>query len=125
MILQRTFYEQDILTVSRNMLGKILVHESPQGVTSGKIVEVEAYCGPEDRAAHSYDGRRTPRNDVMFGEKGYAYVYLIYGMNYCVNITAGIIPRKPEAVLIRAIEPIEGLTLMEKMRGVPLGKTKN
>ncbi|NLB76458.1 MAG: DNA-3-methyladenine glycosylase, partial [Crenarchaeota archaeon] len=112
MILQRTFYEQDILTVSRNMLGKLLVHESPQGVTSGKIVEVEAYCGPEDRAAHSYDGRRTPRNDVMFGEKGYAYVYLIYGMYYCVNITAGIIPRKPEAVLIRAIEPIEGLTLM-------------
>ena len=125
MILQRTFYEQDILTVSRNMLGKILVHESPQGVTSGKIVEVEAYCGPEDRAAHSYDGRRTPRNDVMFGEKGYAYVYLIYGMYYCVNITAGIIPRKPEAVLIRAIEPIEGLTLMEKRRGVTLGKTKN
>jgi DNA-3-methyladenine glycosylase len=85
MILQRAFYQQDILMVSRCLLGKILVHDTEEGTTAGRIVEVEAYSGPEDRAAHSFGGRRTPRNDVMFGEKGLAYVYLIYGMYYCVN----------------------------------------
>jgi DNA-3-methyladenine glycosylase len=65
------------LKVSRSLLGKVLVHETAEGVTSGRIVEVEAYAGPEDRAAHSYAGHRTQRNDVMFGEKGHAYVYLI------------------------------------------------
>ena len=70
MILQRTFYQRDILEVSRDLLGKILVHQTDEGVTAGKIVETEAYCGPEDRAAHSYGGRKTPRNAIMFGEKG-------------------------------------------------------
>jgi DNA-3-methyladenine glycosylase len=116
-ILQRQFYQADILQVSRDLLGKILVHESAEGKTAGRIVEVEAYRGPEDRAAHSYGGRRTPRNDVMFGEKAHAYVYLIYGMYYCVNITAGCIPGKPEAVLIRALEPVEGEAVMVKRRG--------
>lgn len=88
-------------------------------------MEVEAYAGPEDRAAHSFGGRRTPRNDVMFGEKGHAYVYLIYGMYYCVNFTAGNIPGKPEAVLIRALEPIEGVDLMAKRRKLSEGSLKN
>lgn len=125
MILQRPFYQQNILEVSRALLGKILVHESSEGTTAGRIVEVEAYSGPEDRAAHSFGGRRTPRNDVMFGEKGHAYVYLIYGMYYCVNITAGAVPGKPEAVLIRALEPVEGLEIMETRRGIGLGKVNN
>src|SRR4030042_6591470 len=112
MILQRPFYQQNILAVSRALLGKILVHESPEGTTAGRIVETEAYSGPEDRAAHSFGGRRTPRNDVMYGEKGHAYVYLIYGMYNCVNVTSGEPPGKPEAVLIRALEPVEGQDIM-------------
>jgi DNA-3-methyladenine glycosylase len=125
MILQRAFYQQDILSVSRCLLGKILVHETEEGTTAGRIVEVEAYSGPEDRAAHSFGGRRTPRNDVMFGEKGHAYVYLIYGMYYCVNFTSGNMPGKPEAVLIRALEPVEGIELMAKRRKLPEGTMKN
>ncbi len=125
MILQRAFYERDIFEVSRCLLGKILVHASPEGITAGRIVEVEAYTGPEDRAAHSYKGRRTPRNDVMFGEKGHAYVYLIYGMYYCVNFTAGATPGKPEAILIRALEPVEGSELMAKRRKLAVGSLKN
>jgi DNA-3-methyladenine glycosylase len=125
MILQRSFYQQDIFSVSRCLLGKILVHETEEGTTAGRIVEVEAYTGPEDRAAHSYGGRRTPRNDVMYGEKGHAYVYLIYGMYYCVNFTAGNMLGKPEAVLIRALEPVEGIDLVAKRRKLPAGTLKN
>lgn len=84
------------MVVARELLGKILVHEIPEGVTSGRIVEPEAYRG-SDRAAHSYGGRRTPRNEVMFGEKGPVYVYLIYCRYHCVNVTAGNVPGKPEA----------------------------
>jgi DNA-3-methyladenine glycosylase len=125
MILQRSFYQQDIHIVSRGLLGKVLVHETPEGTTAGRIVEVEAYSGPEDRAAHSFGGRRTPRNDVMFGEKGHAYVYLIYGMYYCVNFTAGDISGKPEAVLVRALEPVEGVELMAKRRKQSVDTLKN
>jgi DNA-3-methyladenine glycosylase len=124
MILQRSFYQRDILTVSCELLGKILVHQTQEGTTAGKIVETEAYCGPEDRAAHSYGGRKTPRNAIMFGEKGHAYVYLIYGMYYCVNMTAGAVLGKPEAVLIRALEPVEGQELMVRRRGNPKGKAQ-
>jgi DNA-3-methyladenine glycosylase len=118
-ILQRQFYQQDILTVSKSLLGKTLVHKTDDGVTAGKIVETEAYSGPEDKAAHSSGGRRTPRNEVMYGQKGHAYVYLIYGMYNCINITAGSIPGKPEAVLIRALDPVEGVELMAKRRDCP------
>jgi DNA-3-methyladenine glycosylase len=114
--LQRSFYQRDILTVAKELLGKVLVHQSSEGTTSGRIVEVEVYRGPEDKAAHSYGGRKTPRNEVMYGEKGHAYVYFIYGMYFCINITAGDVLGKPEAVLIRALEPIEGESLMDKRR---------
>jgi DNA-3-methyladenine glycosylase len=124
MSLQRAFYQRDILEVSRDLLGKILVHKTEEGTTAGMIVETEAYCGPEDRAAHSYRGHKTHRNAIMFGEKGHAYVYLIYGMYYCVNMTAGAVPGKPEAVLIRALEPVEGQELMAKRRGNPKGKAQ-
>ncbi|MGD6808066.1 MAG: DNA-3-methyladenine glycosylase [Candidatus Bathyarchaeia archaeon] len=117
MILQRPFYQQDILTVSKSLLGKILVHKTSDGVTAGRIVETEAYSGPEDKAAHSSGGRRTQRNEVMYGQKGHAYVYLIYGMYNCLNITVGVIAGKPEAILIRALEPVEGMEIMAKRRG--------
>jgi DNA-3-methyladenine glycosylase len=116
MILQRLFYQRDTILVSKDLLGKILVHESGEGTTAGRIVETEAYRGPEDRAAHSSGGRRTARNEVMYGDKGHAYVYFIYGLYYCFNITAGIMPGKPEAVLVRALEPVAGDDIMAKRR---------
>jgi DNA-3-methyladenine glycosylase len=116
MILQESFYRQDTINVARELLGKILVHNSKEGTTSGRIVETEAYLGPEDRAAHSSGGRRTARNEVMYGQKGHAYVYFIYGMYYCFNITAGNLSGKPEAVLIRALEPVTGEEIMAKRR---------
>jgi DNA-3-methyladenine glycosylase len=125
MILQRAFYQQDTIKVAKNLLGKILVNESSQGKTTGRIVETEAYRGPEDKAAHSSGGRRTARNEVMFGEKGHAYVYFIYGMYYCFNVTAGHVPDKPEAVLIRALEPVEGQDIMAKRRGARQAKAVN
>lgn len=125
MILLRAFYERDVVVVSKDLLGKALVHRSTEGLTAGRIVEVEAYRGPEDRAAHSYGGRLTPRNEVMFGEKGHAYVYLIYGMYYCINITAGNVLGKPEAVLIRALEPVAGVDIMAKRRRIAVEKNSN
>ncbi len=121
-ILQREFYQQDIISVSKGLLGKILVHESSEGATAGRIVETEAYSGPEDKAAHSYGGRRTDRNEVMYGQKGHAYVYFIYGMYYCINVTAGAVLGKPEAVLIRALEPVVGIDVMANRRRAAQGK---
>jgi DNA-3-methyladenine glycosylase len=125
MILQRPFYEQNTIKVAKDLLGKILVHESDEGTTAGRIVETEAYLGPEDQAAHSSGGRRTARNEVMFGQKGFAYVYFIYGMYYCFNLTAGDVPGKPEAVLIRALKPVGGKDIMAKRRGTALNKIAN
>lgn len=115
--LDRQFYARNACTVAHDLIGKILVHDSNDGRTSGIIVEAEAYCGPEDKAAHSYAGKRTPRTEIMYHEGGLAYVYLIYGMHCCFNVTASI-PGKPEAVLIRAIEPLEGIGLMMSRRGI-------
>jgi DNA-3-methyladenine glycosylase len=125
MILQRLFYERNTIEVAKELLGKILVHESVEGTTAGRIVETEAYLGPEDLAAHSSGGRRTARNEVMFGQKGFAYVYFIYGMYYCFNVTTGSELGKPEAVLFRALEPIEGKEIMAKRRGAISGKIAN
>ncbi len=104
-ILSREFYNRDSLVVAQELLGKYLVHEVEGIKLMGKIVETEAYMGIEDKAAHSYGGRRTPRVEVMYGSPGHAYVYLIYGMYDCFNVVTnqeGI----PHAVLIRAVQPI-------------------
>lgn len=105
--LPREFYAQDTLTVAQALIGTTLAHRVDGIVRSGRIVETEAYQGPEDLAAHSAKGH-TARNSAMFGAPGHAYVYLIYGMWHCMNVVtreAGV----PHAVLIRAVEPLNQL----------------
>jgi DNA-3-methyladenine glycosylase len=116
--LPREFYARPVLTVARDVIGKVLVHETAQGLLAGRIVEAEAYRGPEDRAAHSWGGRRTERTEVMFGPPGFAYVFFVYGMHWHVNVVttkAGA----PHAVLLRAVEPLVGVRLMAQRRGLP------
>lgn len=115
MKINRNFYNRDGLTVSEELLGKTLVHITEEGITKGKIVEVEAYMGAQDKAAHSYGNLRSERTKIQYGEGGYAYVYLIYGMHICMNIVANR-ETIPEAILIRALEPLEGIELMKKRR---------
>jgi DNA-3-methyladenine glycosylase len=116
-VLPASFYAQPTLRVARALLGKILVHRGRGGVTAGRIVEVEAYRGPEDRAAHTAGGRRTPRNEVMWGPAGRLYVYFTYGMHHCCNVVTRA-AEIPEAVLLRALEPVAGLPLMRRRRGL-------
>lgn len=113
--LNREFYLRSGLAVAQDLIGKQLVHSSPDGVTKGIIVEVEAYMGAADAAAHSYKAPRTGRTAIQYGPGGYAYIYTIYGMHSCMNVVAGG-ENCPEAVLIRALEPTEGIDLMKKRR---------
>jgi DNA-3-methyladenine glycosylase len=115
--LPREFYTRsNVLTVARELLGKLLVVPTANGKRlSGRIVEVEAYRGPQDRAAHSYGGRRTKRTETMYGIGGTAYVFFVYGMYYQFNVVTNA-AESPHAVLIRAVEPVEGIELMRKRR---------
>jgi len=114
MKLRREFYNRPSIKVAKELLGKYLVINKDGTKLSGKIVETEAYRGPYDPASHAYGGM-TPRNSIMFGEPGYAYVYFTYGMYYCLNV---ITERKgfPAAVLIRALEPEGGIEIMKRRR---------
>ena len=116
--LRRDFYlRTDTVQVARDLLGKLLVIPDAEGRrVSGMIVESEAYLGTTDRAAHSYGGRRTPRNEVMYGIGGSVYVFFVYGMYHQFNVVTGP-AEHPHAILIRAIEPVEGIEIMRFRRG--------
>lgn len=113
--LDRSFYNRDTLEVSKDLLGKYLIHNVEHEQLVCRIVEVEAYKGLEDKAAHSYSGKITKRNEVMFGPPGYVYVYTIYGMYLCLNVVTEE-EGNPCAVLIRGVEPVCGKDFMANKR---------
>lgn len=114
--LPRRFFARDPVTLARALLGQALVRVLDDGTRlAGRIVETEAYLGVPDRAAHTFGGRRTPRNAAMWGPAGHAYIYFVYGMHHCMNVVAER-PGEPTAVLIRALEPREGLARMRVNR---------
>ena len=112
--LEKEFYCRNLLVVAKDLLGKILVKKNGKEILAGKIVEVEAYDGKIDQAAHTFIGK-TKRNEIMFNDGGYFYVYFSYGAHYCCNVVTG---KKGHgtAVLIRAIEPVNGVKKMIKNR---------
>ncbi len=115
-ILSRSFYDRDPRVVAPELLGKVLVRRAGRKILSGRIVEVEAYLGAEDPAAHASIGK-TKRNAVLFGPPGHAYVYFIYGNHYCLNVSC--LPNgTPGGILFRALEPLKGLNEMFGLRGI-------
>ncbi len=116
--LTRKFYSRNPLKVARDLLGKYLVHNSPKGKIIGKIVETEAYLGNDDPACHTYKGKITERNKILFIEPGHAYVYKIYGMYYCFNAVAHE-KGKSGGVFIRAVEPMKGIELIPSLTNGP------
>jgi DNA-3-methyladenine glycosylase len=114
--LPRTFYARPVLEVARDCIGKVVIRHTEEGVAAGRIVECEAYRGPEDLAAHSSRGR-TKRTEAMFGPPGRAYVFMLYGTSWALNLVTGR-EGDPHAVLIRALEPAIGLELMARRRSV-------
>lgn len=117
MILPRAFYDRPTLDVARELVGKVLVHRTRGVVSSGRIVEVEAYIGESDPACHAAVGR-TRRNAPLYGAPGFSYVYLNYGIHHLVNAVTEPID-SPAAVLIRALEPVEGIRAMRRRRHLP------
>jgi len=117
-LLDFEFYQHiDPLEVGSNLLGKVLQTNIDHKVTSGRIVELEIYKAPEDRGSHAYQNKRTKRTETIFQEGGKAYVYLCYGLHHMFNVVSG--PKDlAHAILIRAIEPLEGLDIMEKRRNI-------
>ncbi len=118
--LPRDFYSRDPRLVSRDLLGKILVRRQHGKLLAGRIVEVEAYLGEDDPAAHSASGR-TPRNAALFGPPGHSYVYFIYGNHFCFNVSC-LPDGEAGGVLFRALEPVAGIEEMAEARGVPLNR---
>src|SRR6185312_3163793 len=114
--LPRAFFARDPRRVARQLLGKVLVRREQHGVLTARIVEVEAYLGERDPAAHASAGK-TLRNAVLFGPPGHAYIYFIYGNHYCLNVSC--MPEgKAGSVLFRALEPLAGIEKMQKVRGL-------
>ena len=113
--LGREFYVRDALSVAPELIGKRLVHRSPEGVCAGRIVEVEAYLGPRDKGAHSYRACPNGRTRIKYEPGGHLFIAQTYGVHHCMNIVVGP-AGTPEVVLLRALEPLEGIELMEKRR---------
>lgn len=119
--LNREFFTKDTKTVARELLGNYLVRRTSKGNIIGKILEIEAYLGPNDKASHSYNYRKTARTKTMYKKPGTLYIYLIYGLYYCLNVITepeGI----PCAILIRKLFPVDGIELMTKNRNAKIGK---
>jgi DNA-3-methyladenine glycosylase len=121
--LSREFYDRDPRRVSRELLGKVLVRRERRQVLAARIVEVEAYLGEDDPAAHSFAGR-TLRNAVLFGPPGYAYVYFIYGNHYCLNVSC-LPDGVAGGILFRALEPLVGMEQMALSRNVSIGSVRD
>jgi len=121
--LKREFYDRDPRRVSRDLLGKVLVRRERRKLLAGRIVEVEAYLGEDDAAAHSFAGR-TARNAVLFGPPGYAYVYFIYGNHYCLNVSC-LPDGVAGGILFRALEPLQGMEQMALSRNVLLESARD
>lgn len=116
LVLPRSFYDRDPRVVGPDLLGKVLVRREGRKTLAARIVEVEAYLGADDPAAHASIGR-TARNAVLFGRPGFAYVYFIYGNHYCLNVSC-LPDGTPGGILFRALEPLEGIPEMYKLRGI-------
>jgi DNA-3-methyladenine glycosylase len=120
--LNKEFFERDTKLVATDLLGKYLIRETSKGRMVGKVIEVEAYLGPKDKASHSYENKKTDRTKIMYMKPGTLYIYLIYGLYHCLNVITepeGI----PCAVLIRQLFPINGIELMIENRNVKIGKS--
>ena len=115
-ILPRSFYDRDPRLVGPDLLGKVLVRRQGRKLLTGRIVEVEAYLGADDPAAHASIGK-TARNAVLFGPPGRAYIYFIYGNHYCLNVSC-LPDGTPGGILFRALEPLHGIEEMFSLRGI-------
>ena len=121
--LPRDFFSRDPRKVSKAILGKLLVRKNGRNPLVARIVEVEAYLGTDDPAAHAASGR-TARNAVLFGPPGHAYIYFIYGNHYCLNVSC-LPDGVPGCILVRALEPLSGIREMATLRGITLDGSKN
>lgn len=119
--LPRSFYQkQDVVQIAKDLLGKVLVTQVDGHLTAGKIVETEAYCGRGDKACHA-NNKRTPRTEIMYGEGGTAYIYLCYGIHHLFNVVTNV-EGMADAVLIRALEPVQGIEVMNERRNFTKAK---
>ncbi|MDK2946554.1 MAG: DNA-3-methyladenine glycosylase [Geotoga sp.] len=122
--MNRDFFKQDAVTLAKDLLGKMLVRKVEGRIINSLITETEAYVGPEDKGSHAYNNKRTKRTETMFKEGGHAYIYLIYGMYNCLNIVCSE-KDKPEAVLIRAVEPLNEIEYIRMNRKIKSNKVED
>lgn len=115
MIINKEFYNRSAVDVAKDLLGKVLVREVDSKILKGKIVETEAYIGESDKACHAYNGRRTKRTEPLYGEGGISYIYFIYGLYHCLNVVTRE-ENVAEAVLIRALEPLNEFDYISQIR---------